>query len=101
MHIEFTEEQDLIRLEGPPEDVEQATNMLQQLVSDLVCSSNSCSGSSSTSSNRISICSISISSSYRCCNMTYTVYIHLYLKTKLRSQYEHQFVWAFDYHREQ
>ena len=36
VHIEFTEEQDQIRLEGPPEDVEQATNMLQELVNDLV-----------------------------------------------------------------
>ena len=37
VHIEFTEEQDQIRLEGPPEDVEQAMKMLQDLVNDLVC----------------------------------------------------------------
>jgi hypothetical protein len=37
VHIEFTEEQDQVRLEGPPEDVEQATKMLQDVVTDLVC----------------------------------------------------------------
>ena len=37
VHIEFTEEQDHIRLEGPPEDVEQAAKMLQDVVNDLVC----------------------------------------------------------------
>ena len=37
VHIEFTEEQDQIRLEGPPEDVEQAAKMLQDVVNDLVC----------------------------------------------------------------
>jgi len=37
VHIEFTEEQDQIRLEGPPDDVEQATKMLQDVVDDLVC----------------------------------------------------------------
>jgi len=37
VHIEFTEEQDQIRLEGPPEDVEHATSMLKDIVNDLVC----------------------------------------------------------------
>ena len=37
VHIEFTDEQDQIRLEGPPEDVEEAMKMLQELVNDLVC----------------------------------------------------------------
>jgi len=37
VHIEFTEEQDQIRLEGPPEDVQHATDLLQELVNDLVC----------------------------------------------------------------
>jgi len=41
VHIEFTEEQDQIRLEGPPEDVEQAMKMLQDLVDDLVCDASS------------------------------------------------------------
>jgi len=41
VHIEFTEEQDQIRLEGPPEDVEQAVTMLQDLVDDLVCDATS------------------------------------------------------------
>ena len=36
VHIEFTEEQDQIRLEGPPEEVEQATKLLQDVVNDLV-----------------------------------------------------------------
>ena len=37
VHIEFTEEQDQIRLEGPPEDVEHATSMLKDIVNDLAC----------------------------------------------------------------
>ena len=36
VHIEFTEEQDQIRLEGPPDDVEHATKLLQDIVNDLV-----------------------------------------------------------------
>ena len=36
VHIEFTEEQDQVRLEGPPEEVEQATKLLQDVVNDLV-----------------------------------------------------------------
>ena len=42
VHIEFTEEQDQIRLEGPPEDVEHATSMLKDIVNDLVCLSAVC-----------------------------------------------------------
>ena len=36
VHIEFTDEQDVIRVEGPPDDVEQATKLLQDVVNDLV-----------------------------------------------------------------
>ena len=34
--MECTDEQDNIRLEGPPDDVEQAKNKLEMIVKDLV-----------------------------------------------------------------
>ena len=36
VHMECTDEQDNIRLEGPPDDVEQAKNQLEMIVKDLV-----------------------------------------------------------------
>ena len=36
VHIEFNDEQDEIRLEGPPEDVEQAEKIIQEQTADLV-----------------------------------------------------------------
>lgn len=40
VHIEFNDEQDEIRLEGPPEDVEQAEKIIQEQTADLVISIN-------------------------------------------------------------
>ena len=36
MHIEFTEGEDKILVEGPPEEVDQAVKALQEFVQDLV-----------------------------------------------------------------
>jgi len=36
VHIEFTDEQDQIRLEGPPDDVQQAGKILEDITTDLV-----------------------------------------------------------------
>lgn len=37
VHIEFTEGEDKIKVEGPPEEVEQAVKSLENYVRDLVC----------------------------------------------------------------
>jgi hypothetical protein len=36
VHIEFNEEQEEIRLEGPPEDAEQAEKIIQDQLNELV-----------------------------------------------------------------
>ena len=37
VHIEFTEGEDKIQVEGPPEEVEQAVSALENYVRGLVC----------------------------------------------------------------
>ena len=37
VHIEFTDEHDHIRIEGPPDDVELAKTELDSIIKDLVC----------------------------------------------------------------